>query len=86
MRLGTIIAVVTLAVGLVVGGCGRSACKDICEGCNSSDEDQCVDECVDDYYDGDGDCKEAIRDLADCVEDDGCESCGSEALEVAGNC
>ncbi len=76
-----------LILAFVIGGCATSTCKKICE-CSDGDEDECVDDCKEDYKDGNSDCKKAMRDFGDCLDDDGCssDSCTGEAIDVADDC
>jgi hypothetical protein len=82
--------IVFFAVALLCGmflfaGCATSTCKAIEEECGGGDD--MIDECVEDYKDGDSDCKKALRELADCVEDKGCDDdCYDEMMDVSDKC
>jgi len=66
-------------------GCATATCETIGDECDLDDDE--VEECIDDYKDGNADCKAALRDLAACVDDDGCDqSCDNEAEDVDDEC
>jgi len=79
--------------GFAQAGCTGAvvSCQTIyneCEDAISAEEEDFVDECVDEYFDEDSDCKEAVRDFARCVDDDGCNSpsCVDEYWDIAAEC
>jgi hypothetical protein len=88
-----LVALVALAA-LVLGGCGKTACERTCdyfEECEGLDIGDCEDECYDDYKDEDSGCQRAIRDFAQCLDDEGCDgvdngNCNSEAGDVEDEC
>jgi hypothetical protein len=88
----TIVVTVVLGVlSVACSGCGRAACKTFYEECDFAivaSEDDFVDDCVDEYYDEDDECREAFRDLASCVADQGCDDtdCADEAVDVVFEC
>lgn len=84
------LTVVGVALSLILalgsGGCSSVTCSKFCDACMDGSE-SCQDECKDDYKDGSADCRSAMRDLADCVDDKGCDgSCVSEGFDVASEC
>jgi hypothetical protein len=80
-----IVLAVVLCGMLLFAGCATSTCESIEGECGGGQD--VIDECVEDYKDGDSDCKKALRDMADCVEDKGCDdSCTDEMMKVADKC
>ena len=67
-------------------GCARMTCETIEEKCGGGDD--MIEECMDEYEDGDADCKSALRDLADCVDENGCneDDCGDEDEDAYDAC
>lgn len=69
---------------LLAAGCAESTCDTIEEACG---EHELWDNCVDNYNDGSSDCKKAMRNYADCVEEKGCnDECASEWMKVQSEC
>ena len=73
-------------------GCARTACNRICdwlEDCGY-DDSECEDDCVSDYYDGDWDCRSAMRDFGRCVDDKDCSEatykCDDELEDLGDEC
>ena len=82
-----------LLCGLLLCNCTGAAvsCQTIyneCEDSISADEDDFIDDCIDEYFDEDDECKEAVRDFASCVHDDGCNDpgCIDEYWDIANEC
>jgi hypothetical protein len=85
MKKSFFVLLVLFAAILAASGCSRANCEKIEEACGGGDD--VVDDCIDDYKDGDADCRKAIRDFADCVDDNGCDdSCNDEAMDVVNEC
>ena len=91
MKKTIVLTAVLGALSLACSGCGRAACKTIYDECDYAiveSEDHFVDECVEEYYDEDDECRDAVRDFASCVADQGCDDldCLDDALEVVAEC
>jgi hypothetical protein len=68
-------------------GCAETTCAKICDSCGDDVYEDCKEECKEDYADGNAECREALRDLADCVDDHGCGlSCFNEVNDWASDC
>jgi len=79
-----IIMFVLAAAAFVLSGCSKKNCEEICEcgddiygGYYDFDEDECVEDCREDYKD-DADCRKAVKELAKCIDDKGCEDAFAE--------
>ena len=86
-----VVTVVLGVVSLACSGCGRATCKTIYDECDYiivASEDHFVDDCVEEYYDEDDQCREAARDFASCVADQGCDDpdCIDEGLGIVAEC
>lgn len=88
----TLIALLMFFV-LVFSGCTGAvvSCQTIyneCEDSITADEDDFVDDCVDEYFDEDSTCRDAVRDFAKCVSDNGCDdpACIDDYFEIANDC
>jgi hypothetical protein len=86
MKKSCLVLSLLFAAATVAAGCSRATCETIEEACGGGDD--AVDDCIDDYRDGDADCRKAMRDLADCVDDQGCDdvSCAGESIDVLDEC
>jgi len=84
MKKLALVFVTLAAAAMIASGCARATCEKIDEACGNID----IDECMDDYNDGDADCKKAMRDYADCVDDKGCDSeaCWDKAIKAGDKC
>ncbi len=73
-------------VAVFASGCATKTCNTIMDECNLNEAWKI--NCKDDYMSGDSDCKKAMRDWADCIEDKGCDSagCSDESVKVANKC
>lgn len=67
-----------------IGGCSKKTCETIADECDGSNDFE--EACITDYKEG-GECRDALKDLKDCVEDKGCDgSCNDEGEDVFDNC
>lgn len=79
-------AALSLILGFGTGGCSVTTCAKFCDAC-ADGSNNCKEDCQDDYKDGDAECRAAMRDYADCVDDKGCGwACASEGLDMAATC
>lgn len=85
---------VALTVGLAIGifGCSKKTCETIVdeagEGCGLDyPKDYLEAACLSSYKE-DRDCRKELRDLADCLEEEGCTpvECNTEHMDVFDNC
>ena len=86
MRFLTIVLLSGMATA--ISGCAKKTCETIADECDMPRDLE--DACVDDYKSG-GDCRDAIKDLKKCVEDEGCNvyndfECDREFEDVYDEC
>jgi len=99
MRRLIVTVLVLAAAALVFGACSKKNCEELC-GCHNDiandyyegadfDEDECVDECRKEYKE-DSDCRKAVRELAKCIDDEGCsdafDDCNNEYEDLYDDC
>ena len=67
--------------------CSRKTCESIADECDWAGP--VTNACVEDYRDG-GECRDALKEFEDCVEDNGClvnsNGCYEEALDIMDIC
>ena len=68
-----------LVMAVFFAGCSRNNCEKLCDflddcyDMDNGEKDYCVEHCRTDYKKGGKDCRDAIKELADCVDGKDCE-------------
>lgn len=68
-----------------ISGCSKKTCETISDECDMGSTFE--DACIDDYKRNSGNCRDSLKEVKKCVEDNGCDnSCDDEIYDMLDDC